>query len=107
MVIWKEKKSLLVGLGDDKKRSFVKRKTAIILPRDAGEYHSDFTEELQPSDLQMTIFSSLLQQKGAPIFQIKYPVCGQKTSKCPPLPGRGPPMPGPAYGENPRPGARL
>ena len=31
-------------------------------------------EELQPWDSQMTIFSCLLQHKGAPIFQIKQPL---------------------------------
>ena len=36
------------------------------------------TEELQPWDSQMTIFSCLLQHKGAPIFQIKQPLFWKK-----------------------------
>ena len=50
------------------------------------------TEELQPWDSQMTIFSCLLQHKGAPIFQIKQPLFWKKRQISASLNGAGYPQ---------------
>ena len=58
------------------------------------------TEVSQPCDLPMAIFSYLLQQEFAPIFQIKQPLFWKKRQICASLPSTGQPFYEPLRGDH-------